>query len=71
MFFFSHCCQSPFLIGSHSPPHLPRMPSNTVLIFGPDAGASQLLIWFYSYVFLPPMSTVIGTSKVFFCGHSQ
>ena len=68
MFFFSHCCQSPFLIGSHSPPHLPRMPSNTVLIFGPDAGASQLLIWFYSYVFLPPMSTAIRTSVFSFVG---
>ena len=27
------------LAGSHSPPHLPRMPSNTVLISGPVVGA--------------------------------
>ena len=43
MFFLSHCCQSPFLAGSHSPPHLPRMPSNTVLISGPAGG--QLRVW--------------------------
>ena len=28
------------LAGSHSPPHLPRMPSNTVLISGPAVGGS-------------------------------
>jgi len=27
-----------------SPPHLPRMPSNTVLISGPIVGAAQILI---------------------------
>ena len=32
------------------------MPSNTVLIFGPAVGADQILIWFYSSVFLPPVS---------------
>jgi len=36
------------LAGSHSPPHLPRMPSNTVLISGPAVGAAQILIWSYS-----------------------
>ena len=36
------------LTGSHSPPHLPRMPSNTVLITGPAVGAAQILIWSYS-----------------------
>jgi len=56
------------LSGSHSPPHLPRMPSNTVLISGPAVGAAQILIWSYSSVFLPPMSTAIG---VFFCGSSE
>ena len=45
------------LAGSHSPPHLPRMLSNTVLISGPAVGAAQILIWSYSSVFLPPMST--------------
>ena len=52
------------LTGGHSPPHLPRMPSNTVLIFGAVVGASQILLWSYSYVFLPPVPTVIGTSEV-------
>ena len=66
MFFLSHCCQSLSLTGSHSPPHLPRMPSNTVLISGPVWGAAQILIWSYSSVFLPPISTAIRTS-VFFC----
>ena len=32
------------LAGSHSPPHLPRMPSNSVLISGPALGAAQILI---------------------------
>ena len=49
------------LAGSHSPPHLPGMPSNTLLISGPW-GAAQILIWSYSCVFLPPMSTAIRTS---------
>ena len=26
------------LTGNHSPPYLPKMPSNTVLIFGPTVG---------------------------------
>ena len=32
------------------------MPSTTVLNFGPAVGADQILIWFYSSVFLPPVS---------------
>ena len=44
------------LAGSHSPHHLPRMPSNTVLISGLTEGAAQILIWPSSYVFLPPVS---------------
>ena len=35
------------------------MSSNTVLISGPDVGAAQILIWSYSCVFLPPLSTAI------------
>ena len=68
MFFLSHCCQSLSLAGSHSPPHLPRMPSNTVLISGPALGAAWILIWSYSCVFLPPMSTGITTSAFSFVG---
>ena len=56
------------LAGSHSPPHLPRMPSNTVLISGPAVAAAQILIWSYSCVFLPPMSTAIRTSAFSFVG---
>ena len=62
MFFLSHCCQSLSLAGSHSPPHLPRMPSNTVLVSGPAVEAAQILTWSYSCVFLPPMSTAIRAS---------
>ena len=68
MFFLSHCCQSPFHSLGHSPPHLPRMPSNTALISGPAVGAAQILIWSYSCVFLPPMSTAIRTSVFSFVG---
>ena len=56
------------LAGSHSPPHLPRMPSKTVLISGPAVGAAQILIWSYFCVFLPPMSTAIRTSAFSFVG---
>ena len=56
------------LAWSHSPPHLPRMPSHTVLISGPAVGAAQILIWFYSCVFLPSMSTAIRTSVFSFVG---
>ena len=50
------------LAGSHSPPHLPRMSSNTVLVSGPVVGPAQILIWSYPSVFLPPMSTAVKTS---------
>ena len=33
MFFLSHCYRVLSLPGRHSPPYLPRMPSNTVLIY--------------------------------------
>jgi len=55
------------LAGSHSPLPLPAMPSSTVLISGPAVGAAQILIWSYSCVFLPPMST-IRTSAFSFVG---
>ena len=68
MFFLSHCCQSPFPGWGHSPPPLPRMPSDTVLISGPAVGAAQILIWFCSSVFLPPVSTANRTSAFSFVG---
>ena len=46
----------------------PRMLSITVLISGPAVGAAQILVWSYSYVFLPPMSTAIRTSAFSFVG---
>ena len=68
MFFLSHCCRVLSLAGSHSPTDLPSMPSNTVLFSGSAVGAAQILIWFYSCVFLPPMSTTIRTSAFSFVG---
>ena len=68
MFFLSHCCRVLSFAGSHSPPHLPRMPSNTVLISGPAVGAAQILIWSSSSAFLPPVSTAIRTSEFSFVG---
>ena len=56
------------LAGSHSSPHLSRMPSNTVLVSGPAVGAAQILIWSHSCVFLPPMSTAIRASAFSFVG---
>ena len=56
------------LAGSHSPPHLPRMPSSTVLVSGPAVGAAQILVWSYACVFLPPMSTAIRASAFSFVG---
>ena len=50
------------LTRSHSPPHLPRMPSNTLLVSGSAVGEAQILIWSDSCVFLPPMFTAIRTS---------
>jgi len=58
------------LAGSPSPPHLPRMPSNTVLSSGPAVGAAQILICSYS-VFLPPVSTAIRTSAFSFFSQSH
>jgi len=54
--------------GSHSLLYLPRMPSNTVLISAPAVGAAQILIWSYSFVFLPPASTAIRTTECSFVG---
>ena len=56
------------LAGSHSPPHLPRLPFNIVLISGPAVGGAQGLIWFYSCAFLPPMSTAVRTRVFSFGG---
>ena len=68
MFFLSTAVRVLSLAGSCSPSHLPRMPSNTVLISGPAVGAAQILICSYFSVFLPPMSTAIRTSVFSFVG---
>ena len=68
MFFLSHCCQESFpslgvavyLTSLGCPP--------TLLISGPAVGAPQILIWSYSCVFLPPVSTAIKTSAFSFVG---
>ena len=51
-----------------SPPHFPRMHSKTVLVSGSAVGAAQILIWSYTCVFLPPMSTAIRTTEFSFVG---
>ena len=56
------------LTRSHSPPHLPGMPSNTVLISGPAVGAAQILICSCSCVFLSPTSTAVRTTAFSFVG---
>ena len=68
MFFLSHCCKSPFPCWESQSTSPTWMPSNTVLIFGPAVGATQILIWSYSCVFLPPMSTAISASQFYFVG---
>ena len=68
MFFLSHCSRVLSLAGNYSPPHLPSMPSNTLLISGPTVGAAQILIWSYFCVFLLAMSTTIRTSAISFVG---
>ena len=45
---------------SHSPSHLPSMPSSTVLISGLAVEEAQILIWSYSCVFLPPIPQLSG-----------
>ena len=44
------------------------MTSNTLLISGPAVGAAQILVWSYSCVFLPPMSTAIRAIVFSFVG---
>ena len=51
MFFFS-TVRVLSLTGSHSPPHLPRMSSNAVLVSGPAVRAAQILIQAYSCLYL-------------------
>ena len=55
------------LSGSHSLPHLPRMPSHCANL-GPAVETAHILIWSYSCMFLPLMSTAIRTSGFSFVG---
>ena len=67
MFFLSPCCQSPF--PHWVTIHLPSLGCPpTLLISGPAVVAAQILIWSYSCVSLPPMSTAIRTSAFSFVG---
>ena len=48
--------------GSHSPPHLPTKPSNSVRVSGPALGAAQILICptpVCPYVQCPPLSELV------------
>ena len=54
--------------GNQSPPHLPRMPSKTVLISERDLEAAQILIRSFSYIFLSPIFTAIRTRMLSFVG---
>jgi len=65
MLYLNHAIRVLSLAGSHNPPYLYRMPSNTALICGPLVYSAQILIWSYSCVgpdFLPPVSTAIRAS---------
>ena len=67
MFFLSPCCQSPF--PHWVTIHLPSLGCPpTLLISGPAVGATQIIIWSYSSVLLPPMFTTIRTSALSFMG---
>ena len=68
MFSLSHFCRVLSLAGSHSPLQLSRLPFNTVLVSGPAVAATQILIWSYSCVLLPPISTAIRTNVFSFVG---
>ena len=50
------------LVGSCSPPCLPRMHSSAGLVSGSAVGAAQTLIWSCSCVFSPPVSPAVRTS---------
>ena len=68
MFLLNHCCQSPFPRWESQSTSPPWMPSTTMLISRPAVGAAQILIWSYSCVFLPPVSTAVRTSVFAFVG---
>ena len=53
--------------GNHSPPYLPRMPSNTADLWTCCGGCSDSNL-FYSCVFLPPVSTALRASAFSFVG---
>ena len=67
MFFLSHCCQSPFQCWESQS----TLPPYDALQHCADLWtmeAAQILIWSYSCVFLPSVSTAIRTSVFSFVG---
>ena len=65
MFLLDLSCQSILpLTGNLSPPHLPRMPSNSALVSRPAVGAAQTLTWPHPCMFLPPKCTA-ARAKMF------
>ena len=57
MFFSGLSCHCPFTHCEAGNSHLPRKLFNTGLVSGLAVGIAQTLIWPYSCVFLPPVST--------------
>ena len=68
MFFLFHCCQSPFPPWESQSTSPPEDALQHCAGLGTCCGAAQILIWSYSSVFLPPMSTVIRISVFSFVG---
>ena len=69
MFFLSHCCQE-FFHSLGVTVHLTSLGCPPTLCWSLDLlwWAAQILIWPYSYVFLPLMSTAIRTTVFSFVG---
>ena len=68
MFFLSHCSQSPFPHWESQSTSPPLDALQHYACLWTCCGAAQILIWSYSCVFLPPISTAIRTSLFSFVG---
>ena len=62
MFFLSHCCQSPFPLWESQSTSPPQDALQHGAGLWTCCGAAQVLIWSYSCLSLPPVSTAIRTS---------
>ena len=71
IYVFLESLQSEFFPSLGDTVHLTSLgcpPTLCLLISGPAVGAAQILIWSYSCVFLPPMSTAIRANVFSFVG---